>query len=58
MTQQEKNIALAKSLLDQVADLVSDFVRDNLDQDLELDDLVEQYDTVIDYISKNIKEAV
>lgn len=58
MTQQEKNIELAKSLLDQVADLVSDFVRDNLDQSLDLDDLVEQHDTVIDYISKNIKEAI
>ena len=58
MTQQEKNIALAKDLLDQVADLVSDFVRDNLDQSLELDELVEQYDTVMDYISKNIRETV
>ena len=58
MTQQEKNIELAKDLLDQVADLVSDFVRDNLDQSLDMDELVEQYDTVMDYISKNIRETV
>ena len=58
MTQQEKNIELAKELLDQVADLVGDFVRDNLDQSLDMDDLIEQYDTVMDYITKNMKEAV
>lgn len=58
MTQQEKNIALAKELLDQVTDLVGDFVRDNLDQSLDMDDLIEQYDTVMDYITKNMKEAV
>lgn len=58
MTQQEKNVALAKELLDQVADLVGDFVRDNLDQSLDMDDLIEQYDTVMDYITKNMKEAL
>ena len=58
VTQQEKNVALAKELLDQVADLVGDFVRDNLDQSLDMDDLIEQYDTVMDYITKNMKEAL
>lgn len=58
MTQHEKNIALAKSLLDQVADLVEDFVRDNLDSDLEMDDLIEQHATVMHYISAHLEEVI
>ena len=58
MTQHEKNIALAKSLLDQVADLVEDFVRDNLDSDLEMDDLIEQHATVMHYISTHLEEVI
>ena len=54
MDQKQKNLELAKSLLDQVEELVDDFVRDNLDQDLEMDDLIEQHDFVTSYIKQKM----
>ena len=50
--------ALPICLLDQVADLVEDFVRDNLDSNLEMDDLIEQHATVMHYISAHLEEVI
>jgi hypothetical protein len=41
-------------LLSQVEELVDDFVRDNLDNDLDLDDLVDQHDFITKYIKKHL----
>ena len=59
MTQQEKNQRLAESLFGQCEDVLDDFIRDNLDQNLELDDLCQQYDTVRAYVREHLfKETV
>lgn len=55
MTQEEKDIALAESLLDQVEELIEDFIRDNIDMSLEdPEDMYEQYETCRRYIRQNI----
>lgn len=53
-SQTNRNLELAKDLLSQCEDVLEDFIRDNLDQDLEMDDLVEQYDTVCAYVKANL----
>lgn len=55
MTQEEKDIALAESLLDQVEELIEDFIRDNIDMSLDdPEDMYEQYETCRRYIRQNI----
>ena len=53
-SQTNRNLELAKDLLSQCEDVLEDFIRDNLDQDLEMDDLVEQYDTICAYVKANL----
>lgn len=54
MTQKQRNEQLAADLLSQVEELIDDFVRDNLDHNLDMDDLVEQHEFVMKYIQKNM----
>jgi hypothetical protein len=54
MSNKARNEQLAAELLSQVEELVDDFVRDNLDQDLEMDDLVEQHEYITKYIKKRL----
>jgi hypothetical protein len=54
MTQHEKNISLAVSIFGQCEDVLDDFIRENLDQNLELDDLVQQYDTVRNFVREHL----
>ena len=53
-TQKQRNEQLAADLLSQVEELIDDFVRDNLDQNLDMDDLVEQHEFITQYIQKNM----
>lgn len=53
-TQKQRNEQLAAELLSQVEELIDDFVRDNLDMDLDMDDLVEQHEFITQYIQKNM----
>ena len=53
-TQKQRNEQLAADLLSQVEELIDDFVRDNLDQNLDMDDLVEQHEFITKYIQKNM----
>jgi hypothetical protein len=52
--QRARNEQLAAELLSQVEELIDDFVRDNLDMDLDMDDLVEQHEFITKYIQKNM----
>jgi len=52
--QRARNEQLAAELLSQVEELIDDFVRDNLDMDLDMDDLVEQHEFITQYIQKNM----
>lgn len=55
MDQKQRNLKLAKDLCSQAEDLLDDFIRDNLDTNLEdMDELVEQFDTCREYIRRNI----
>jgi hypothetical protein len=54
LTKKQRNEQLAAELLSQVEELVDDFIRDNLDQDLEMDDLVDQHDYITKYIKKRL----
>lgn len=55
MNQQQRNTKLAMDLCSQVEDLVDDFIRDNLDPNLDsMDDITEQFDTCREYIKRNI----
>lgn len=54
MSNKARNEQLAAELLSQVEELVDDFVRDNLDQDLEMDDLVDQHEYITKYIKKRL----
>jgi hypothetical protein len=54
MDQKQRNIRLAKDLCSQAEDLLDDFIRENLDPALEMDDLVEQFDTCREYIRRNV----
>jgi hypothetical protein len=49
-----RDVDLAADLLEQVEELIEDFIRDNLDQGLEMDDLVEQYETCRQHIRENL----
>jgi len=53
-TQKQRNEQLAADLLSQVEELIDDFVRDNLDQNLDMDDLVEQHEFITKYIQKHM----
>lgn len=52
--QRARNEQLAAELLSQVEELIDDFVRDNLDMDLDMDDLVEQHEFITKYIQMNM----
>jgi hypothetical protein len=52
--QRARNEQLAAELLSQVEELIDDFVRDNLEMDLDMDDLVEQHEFITQYIQKNM----
>ena len=52
--QKARNEQLAAEVLSQVEELVDDFIRDNLDQDLEMDDLVEQHEYISKYIQRRM----
>ena len=54
MNQKQRNTLLAKDLCSQAEDLLDDFIRENLDPQLEMDDLIEQFDTCRAYIRRNI----
>jgi hypothetical protein len=54
VTQKQRNKELAQSLLSQVEELVDEFVRDNLDMDLDMEDLVEQHEYITRYIKKEM----
>jgi hypothetical protein len=54
MTQTEKNEQLARDLMSQIEEVIDDFVRDNLDMDLDMDDLVDQHTHITDYIKENL----
>ena len=54
MSNKARNEQLAAELLSQVEELIDDFVRDNLDQDLDMDDLVDQHEFITKYIQKNM----
>ena len=53
-TQKQRNEQLAAEFLSQVEELIDDFVRDNLDMDLDMDDLVEQHEYITKYIQMNM----
>ena len=52
--QRARNEQLAAELLSQVEELIDDFVRDNLDMDLDMDDPVEQHEFITKYIQMNM----
>ena len=54
MSDKARNEQLAAELLSQCEDVLEDFIRDNLDQDLDMDDLVEQYDYICAYVKANM----
>ncbi len=54
-----RDIDLAQELLEQVEELIEDFIRDNIDMDQDPDDMYEQYETCRQYIRENLfKEGV
>ena len=54
MDQKQKNLKLATELVSQVEEVIDDFVRENLDMNLDMDDLVEQHNDITDYIVRNL----
>ena len=52
--QRARNEQLAAELLSQVEEVVDEFIRDNLDLDLDMDDLVEQHVYICNYVKKHM----
>lgn len=50
----KRDLDLAASLLDQCEELIEDFIRDNVDMDLDPDDMYEQYEVCRQYIRQNL----
>ena len=54
LTQKQKNMKLARELCSMAEELLEDFVRDNVDMDLDPDDMYDQYETCRQYIRDNV----
>jgi hypothetical protein len=57
-TIENRNLDLAKELLPEVEELIDTFLMERLDSELDMDDLVDQYDFVRKYIIKQLAKGI